>query len=403
MNKETLLKNLKVLANLEVGGNPARSWRAKNREIFLMQVRNSRQNLPIKHERTVKEQAMVYARIFFGSNWVRQNVFRPSLIALSSFAVIFSGWIASVSASINSVPGDILYPLKRATEAAQMTLTAGTENKTALQVEFADRRLDEVSKITESANADSKNADVQYAVQEFKNNINNVKDNLDALKANASPATVAALAKMVDRKTDEYTTQLNRAAETLPASVQPNLESAKKAVEETGVKAVEVMVSHTTSVTSPEELKQKLEDKIVQLESRVMIDDQKPAASSTITALDSADAKKALAAARTLIASNNLLGALQEVKNASKIILGDTAVVATSSIAVPVSETSTPPVTTIIVKPANTTSSSDNSEVKIQFIPDTISLDWLEAQIMQQEFAPNDRPAEQGDISTIIK
>ena len=407
MNKDKLLKNLKLLSNLEAGGNPARSWREKNRAIFLMQVQNSRQNLPVKQERTIKEQTFVYARMFFTSTWMRQNVFRPSLIALSSFAVIFSGWIASVSASINSVPGDILYPLKRATEAAQFTLTTGTENKTNLQVEFADRRLDEVSKITESSDAAKKNADVQYAVAEFKNNINNVKDNLEVLKASASTETVVALAKMVDRKTDEYSTQLDRAALTSSESVQENLESAKKAVEETGVKAVEVMVSHTTSITSAEELKQKLEEKISQLEGRVAALALKPVASSTITALESADAKKSLNAARTLIIANNLLGALQEVKNATKIILGESAVpVTTSSISVPVSETSTPATTntTTIVKPAVTnTTSSSNNEVQIQFIPDTTSLDWLEAQIMSQDFKPTDKPLEQEDITTITK
>ena len=66
MNKDKLLKNLKLLSNLEAGGNPARSWREKNRAIFLMQVQNSRQNLPVKQERTIKEQTFVYARMFFG-------------------------------------------------------------------------------------------------------------------------------------------------------------------------------------------------------------------------------------------------------------------------------------------------------------------------------------------------
>ena len=405
MDKEQIIKNLKLLANLEAGGTPANSWRAKNREIFLMQVKNSRQNLPVKEVHTAKEHILVYARMFFKSPWMRQNVFRPSAIGLSSLVVVFTGWIASVSASINSVPGDILYPLKRATEVAQLTLTTGTENKTALQFEFADRRLEEVSKITESSDADQKNEDVQYAVAEFKNNINNVKDNLEALKASASPETVAALAKMVDRKTDEYSTQLDRAALTSSESVQSNLESAKKAVEETGVKAVEVMVSHTTSVIGAEELKQKLEEKISQLEGRVTADDKMSAASSTITDLDSADAKKSLDAARTLIAANNLLGALQEVKVASKIILGESSVVtATSSISVPVSETSTPAVANTTVKPTVTnTTSSSNIEVQIQFIPDSTSLDWLEAQIMSQDFKPADKPNEQEDVSVIIK
>ncbi len=401
MNKDTLLKNLKLLSNLEAGGTPAHSWRSKNREIFLMQVQNSRQNLPVKEDLSWREQAADYVHMFFDSAWMRRNVFRPSLIALSSLAVVLSGWIASVSASIDSVPGDMLYPLKRATEAAQLTLSPGAESKTNLQVEFAARRLDEVSKITEAPVAVNNDANVQYAVQEFKNNMNDVKDNLDALKESASPETVAAVAKMVDRKTDEYATQLDKASDSVSDSVKVDMQSAKNAVEETGVKAVELMVAHTTSLMTMDELKKKLTEKIVQLESHLNTDDTKPAVTSTLSDAASADAKKSLESAHLLLDQDNLLAALQEVKNATKLILGDSSVASTS----------TPPVlpeTVVDTTPASTTpklntetTSTDHGTVNIQFVPDTTSLDWLEAQIMEQDFKPNDKPSAQDDITTI--
>jgi hypothetical protein len=48
------------------------------------------------------------------------------------------------TASARSVPGDLLYPLKLATERVAFALTTGPERKAELRLSFADRRLGEL-------------------------------------------------------------------------------------------------------------------------------------------------------------------------------------------------------------------------------------------------------------------
>jgi len=50
-------------------------------------------------------------------------------------------------ASQNSKPGDVLFPVKKATEQVQVSLTANETSKAQLQAKFAQERLDELNEI----------------------------------------------------------------------------------------------------------------------------------------------------------------------------------------------------------------------------------------------------------------
>src|SRR3989304_489977 len=81
------------------------------------------------------------------------NVFRkPKLVwALSSFlffAVIFS----AVTVSANSLPGDILYPLKLVTEKVNFLLTFDSYGKAELRLNFSDKRLNELVEVFQQSN-----------------------------------------------------------------------------------------------------------------------------------------------------------------------------------------------------------------------------------------------------------
>ena len=148
MSDKELLRKIQLLKSLRVGGEPSRDFVARNREILMMQAQNS---IDAKE----RPAATVNLRDLrqFVSSLVPANlnrfILRPALVVFLAFGVITSGWIASVSASLNSLPGDTLYSLKIATEKAQLVFVSG-DNEARLQVELAGRRMEEVSKISEN-------------------------------------------------------------------------------------------------------------------------------------------------------------------------------------------------------------------------------------------------------------
>jgi len=190
-------------------------------------------------------------------------------------------------------------------------------------------------------------------------------------------------------------------------SFKEDIENAKKAVEETGVKAVEVMVLNTDTILTATELKTRLENKVNQLENRILDAQEKPdATSSTLKGEQAVDATKMILAARKLLLANDLRGALEEVKLATRLVLGEwPSSVTTGTVAVTILKTASSTVTTTPRAPAiSAPATTQDLDINIQFITDTTSLDWLEAQIMEQDFTNTDRPPEEKeDTSTIIK
>jgi len=63
-----------------------------------------------------------------------------------------SGVSGAAFASQNSLPGDVLYPVKILTEKTQVALTKDEINKASLHLEFAQKRLDELKKLSENNN-----------------------------------------------------------------------------------------------------------------------------------------------------------------------------------------------------------------------------------------------------------
>lgn len=67
-------------------------------------------------------------------------ILRFATACLAATAVLWGG----TSASARSAPGDLLYPLKLATERVTFVLASGPDRKAELRLTFADRRLDEL-------------------------------------------------------------------------------------------------------------------------------------------------------------------------------------------------------------------------------------------------------------------
>lgn len=292
MFNQDLKNKIKTVRILQGIGSPRPDWLEANREILLMQVRNTLSRE--EGEKKAFNPAVVwqFLDVFLPSKTVYYLV-RPVTVVALIVGLIMGSWVTTVSASYNSLPGDALYPVKLATENVQTTL-ASKPKETKLRVEFAGRRAEEVKKIVKSnISKKEKKAKVAEAVKHLQSDLEQVKGNLDEMKKNAPVATnlavpqVVEVAKAVDQKVTEIqksleqtTTQLVKEAPGGPVapasdavqSVQEQVKQATAAVVETGVKAVEVMVEkhqEDKTAVSSDEVKSAVDSKLKTLEEKV--------------------------------------------------------------------------------------------------------------------------------------
>lgn len=183
------------------------------------------------------------------------NIFKqPQIVALTMcllLIVLVGPWL-TIKASQPSVPGDLLYSVKRASEGLQTTVASG-ESKTQLQVEFAGRRLEELAKITEdSFSPDEKAEKAKQVIGDLKGNLADLSHNLDAIPAEK----IIVMAK----KTQKIKQELDRTGEEVPADAQFDLAQAEEAAEELNQQILAVLIgsididSQTASSTLEQEI-----------------------------------------------------------------------------------------------------------------------------------------------------
>ncbi len=195
---------------------------------------------------------------------------QPMSVALSAFALIFGGWIASVNASFDTVPGDVFYPVKLATERVQISLATSGGQRAKLHAEFAGRRLDELNAIT-SSDLEGKDVRVQDAMDRFQEEIASVNSELTSI---TNPEEAAALAIIVDQKTDAYVAAIVQTAQTGSEESQLAVAESLTAAEESNAQAIDTIVqSHETSQQpqTEESLQKNFQEKLKELETRTAL------------------------------------------------------------------------------------------------------------------------------------
>jgi len=231
MTDQDLVKKIKELDKIQ----PSQGWLDSTRNSLTSQI-----------DFKESETGIVFG--FF--NTLRQ----PQLAALTMcllLIVLVGPWL-TVKASQPSVPGDLLYSVKRVSEDIQTTVASG-EGKTQLQVEFAGRRLEELAKITEdSFTPDEKTEKAKQVIGDLKDNLADLSHNLDAIPAEE----VIVMAK----KTQKIKQELDRTKGEVPADAQFDLAQAEEAAEELNQQILAVLIgsididSQTASSTLDQEI-----------------------------------------------------------------------------------------------------------------------------------------------------
>ncbi len=109
-----------------------------------------RRNLPVQAAARSRARVMAAASKLSSAGAERHNLkipWRFMLITLAILAFLVVGGNGFLVASAHSLPGDVLYPIKRSAEITQLILTSNPAHKIALLKEFSQRRLQETQSL----------------------------------------------------------------------------------------------------------------------------------------------------------------------------------------------------------------------------------------------------------------
>ena len=272
MSKE-LIRQLKSLKHDSV--KPDELWLKRNRELLLSQINNT-----VSKTSTHKfnsENVWQGLSIFLPQSVV-YKVLRPAMALVLIAMMGVGSWVATVSASYESLPGEWLYSAKRATEKTQVAITDAVGNKSEvvkLHGELAKKRAVEISKIVSQGKSDNI-AQASQTVKDLKDEMKIVSVKLEEIKT--TPDSGLEAVKNINQNAKEIKGVLEDVKDNLlivnDASTTGDLSNqvseVKNLVKDTAVKAVEIMVEkhlQGDNSVSKEEVKQAISD---QLDSAVV-------------------------------------------------------------------------------------------------------------------------------------
>lgn len=236
---------------------PDKAWVKNNRDILLSQIKNTVNAENVSKESFSLDRVWDSMAIFI-PNKVVYGVVRP--VAVFALVLIFTsgGWIASVGASQNALPGDWLYPVKvtaEKTKIAAATLVGSKKAETQYRVEAAVNRAHEVQEMVKSSDPSKKSLAVN-AISDLNKTILEVNKNLDEIKTDSKLTNSGAVVKNVAAQTSGITLALKEAQTNLLATTNNSvsidnqnkvlvqeLAGAKEAVKTVEEKNVEVAVA----------------------------------------------------------------------------------------------------------------------------------------------------------------
>lgn len=230
-----LAQKLKQVKNLTAGGQPDQGWVLSNKEILMSQVRP---NQLAKSTTKINQERIYYFEYF--NNLFKQNVLKPATAFMVVIFVLL-GYSATVTVAGDSLPGDILYPVKTAREKVQLVLTLKDEEKVSLQMSFVSLRTDELQRMAKTA--DNKEM-VKKTAQQIVRDVKDVKNQLN--KISMASVGLVGVAKEIDTKTLEVKQSLTATHDGLSTAIKnevsDDLKEAIATTEEAGTSALNVII-----------------------------------------------------------------------------------------------------------------------------------------------------------------
>jgi len=211
MNNKELIRKIKKLGKIQ----PSQKWLGLTRYNLIAELDFENQSFKMTG--------------FF--SWLLQA---QSMALVTCLILIFLGgpWLA-VKASQPSLPGDLLYSVKKINEGVQITV-ALERNKAKLQAEFANSRLEELNKITEDSFSQEEKTDKSKQIlNDFKSNLAGISQHV----SNFSKEEAVAVAKTAKKLKED----LDNTKQDIPVEAGDNLIEAEKAIAEINYQILSVL------------------------------------------------------------------------------------------------------------------------------------------------------------------
>lgn len=241
---------------------PDLAWAQKNRARLMSQIGNT-VIVPEKVSWSARTEEVKY---IFG-NAGAWRLAKPVLAGLLVAVLTTGGWIASVSASFNSLPGDRLWSIKRAaqnTEVAVKSLVASDSEKAQLHLSLAKNRTEDIKRaVTERTTSGDEAvrtktvSDLNVAAKDVAEAVKTASQAVNTQVQAVSKAELPAAIAIVTDVNKNATEIVKSLQETVPAANSVDTELTKtvvdavKSVNESSLSTVEAVVS-AQEKTSPE-------------------------------------------------------------------------------------------------------------------------------------------------------
>ncbi|MFA6429330.1 MAG: DUF5667 domain-containing protein [Patescibacteria group bacterium] len=286
MYAHSIVRTLKQLRDEKRGIHPDPAWMLRVRAQVQGQVQAScAQGTQAKVSFVVQAWQAVCA--LFPTS-VIAAIRGPAFAVASLIFVVLGGSIMSVSAAEKSLPGDVLFSVKLATEQTRIMLAKTQGQKLKLKTEFVGRRVQEVRDLVASPSPDQGHR-IKAAAELLKRDLDTVKTQLHEADGQVSAGEIASAAKTIDEQSTAVVLVLKDARDGMSAETKTTMTEAEVAAVTTGVKAVQILIDahdrpEVKDVMSDEELLQVISNRVQGMEAGIA-DAVKIVASSTPEAL----------------------------------------------------------------------------------------------------------------------
>ena len=237
-------------------------WVAENKARLMSQINNTTVD-SAKKEKTYSFLYIWQVFNVFLPSRVVYSVLRPVVAMVLVIVVATSGWIAGVSATANSLPGDVGYGVKLAVEKTQIivsSVTASDDEEVKMHLELASRRAKEIKEVVKSKDGDV-GEKVELTVKRMTDSMEDAEKKAQTV-GEKTPDKILDTGKEVSQKSREITKDLKE-AEKMNDSV--DLADAKKKISESGLEAVRKVVEKKEEgvmQASDEDIKKLVTDQI---------------------------------------------------------------------------------------------------------------------------------------------
>ena len=307
MNPKRLRTILQSVKSERRGGAPHEVWVKKNRDILMMQVRNT---MDLSAARTYGNSMRHLFGILFPVETLALAG-RAIAVFVLALGTIVGGGLASAQMYRTAEPGHVMYTLKVAVERTQLALAPSVEYRARLLAEFADRRVDEVAKLAETPDRES--GHIAAVLASFNNDVTGLQGALEELRK-SDPVNVVETAKLMERKMAVYQNVLSKAGASLPSSYADSFAQARDLVDGLTIKAMAVIVEkhlEGSALASKSVLVSKFEDRLSQAEAKV--DSASDNSVDAKVAVRAKQAKDAIAEVKRLVKDEQYQAALSKM------------------------------------------------------------------------------------------